>query len=262
MKKKILFKKIINKSKNLIKLNDTIFLHTDFLNFFLNKNYFYSETEAFHFFFNIFKRLVGKNGNIIIPAFSYSWKKKKKNFFDVNLSSSKIGFFSEYIRKNNLLTRSLDPIFSFYVYGPKKFFFLDINESSFGKNCIYEKITKLNGKIIMWGIKRFDPTYVHYIEQYYNDHIKRYPFRFKKKMEGDIIIKNKKVKKKLEFFLRPKNSKFIYDEKKIKKILIKKKCLKTIFIGNIPIQAINCQSFFRVGLDSLVKNNKLFVKNV
>jgi aminoglycoside 3-N-acetyltransferase len=258
MKKKI-FDNIFKKTRKYINDGDTIFVHIDLTSFLFLQDFLETEKKFFYFFFKFFKKIIGKKGNLIVPAFSYSWGYKKKNLFDTKNSKSKLGFFSEFIRKNNLLKRSKDPIFSYYVYGLNSKYLLKMdNKDSFGKNSIYYKLNILDGKIVMWGIKKFDPTYVHYIEQFYNDNINKYPFRFKKK----ILVKINKKNTDFNFFLRPLKSNMIYDEKKIIKILNDKKLLKKFTINNATIQIINSKILFTEGIRSLKKNIKTFVKHV
>jgi aminoglycoside N3'-acetyltransferase len=258
MEKKI-FNNFFKEISKYISNGDTVFIHIDLTGFLFLQNLLKTEKKFFYFFFKLFNKIVGKKGNLIIPAFSYSWGYKKNNLFDTKNSKSKLGFFPEFIRKNNLLKRSKDPIFSYYACGIKSKYLLKIhNKDSFGKNSIYDKLNILDGKIVMWGIKKFDPTYVHYIEQFYNDNINKYPFRFKKKILGKINKKNTHF----NFFLRPLKSNMIYDEKKIIKILNDKKLLKKFSINNATIQIINSKILFTEGIRSLKKNIKTFVKHV
>ena len=55
----------------------------------------------------LFDDLVGKNGTIIVPTYSYSWGKDSSNFiFDVVNTPSKLGIFSEfYARQTNAVKR-------------------------------------------------------------------------------------------------------------------------------------------------------------
>ena len=72
------------------------------------------------FYLNIFKKLIGKNGTIICPSFSYSWgQDKKKKIFDINNTQGKTGVFSEYLRQQRGSKRTLDPMFSFISIGKK-----------------------------------------------------------------------------------------------------------------------------------------------
>ena len=70
-----------NKIKSIIPKGSTIYLEIDLIrlkNFFYKKNY----KVVLEFLLTEFKKIIGKNGNLIVPAFTYSWGKDKnqKNF--------------------------------------------------------------------------------------------------------------------------------------------------------------------------------------
>ena len=67
--------------------------------------------------FNEIIKLIGVNGNILIPSFTYSACEKK--IFNVLNSKSVLGEFSESFRSNPQVKRTKHPIFSFLVYGKK-----------------------------------------------------------------------------------------------------------------------------------------------
>ena len=117
IKKKIYY----NKLRKIIKKGDTVFLHIDlskFIYIFKNSK---DNNTFFHFFHNLFSSLVGKNGTIITPSFSYSWKKKiNYNLFDLHNTKSKVGFYSNLAIHSKKYNRTLDPLFSVLISGKKK----------------------------------------------------------------------------------------------------------------------------------------------
>ena len=71
----------LKKLKKYINKGDSLYIETDLSKF----NNIFKDTinkkDFVEFYLNIFRKLVGKNGTIICPSFSYSWgKDKKKNF--------------------------------------------------------------------------------------------------------------------------------------------------------------------------------------
>jgi len=188
-----------NNLKKYIKKNDTIYIELDLSKFGKLYKQFKSREKFLNFFFKIFVKLIGKNGNIIVPSFSYSWGKDKqiKNF-DLFRSPCLTGAFPNYLLKYKNIERTIDPNFSCLVYGKDKKKFIDVSNNSFGKNSIFEKIHYKNAKLVSFATKTFDPTFVHYVEQFYNENIKKINYRYLKKIKGTITVN--KLKKKKYFF--------------------------------------------------------------
>ena len=61
---------------------------------------------------NIFK-IIGKNGNLIVPTFSYSFFKSEK--YINNITKSEMGIFSEWIRKQKIVNEVMIQIFQYLV---------------------------------------------------------------------------------------------------------------------------------------------------
>ena len=113
------FLKIKKNLKKYVKEGNIIYLESDVfellkyskikdikINIFLNQ------------FLRLLKELIGTNGVIICPSFSYSWAlKKKNNIYDVKKTKSKTGIFAEFLRRKKNSFRTKDPIFSFTIYG-------------------------------------------------------------------------------------------------------------------------------------------------
>ena len=264
----MIFKKgdkiFFNKLSKFIKKSDTIYLELDVMRFgkYLKKKI--SKENYLNFFFKLLTRLVGKKGNIIIPSFSYSWgSDKKSKIFNHKFTKSQTGIFPEYFRKQRGVERTDDPMFSCLVYGKNKNFFLNNYEkNSFGKNSIYAKIYEKNAKLISFGLNKFDPTFVHYVEQYFDENIRKISYRKLKKFNGFIVNSKGKKYKDYQFcFMKPMGSKISFNEKNIRYILQKKKMLKQIKILNTDIFICNSKDFFENGLIGLRSNQKFFTKN-
>ena len=52
-----------------------------------------------------------------------------------------------------------------------------------------------NTKLISFGLNKFDPTFVHYVEQFFDENIKKINYRKKFKFKG-IFLKKKEIKQK------------------------------------------------------------------
>ena len=176
--------KILKKLK--IKKGDFIMCHGDSIvaTIFKKKN----TNTSLKYFFNGLIRYIGKNGTLIVPAFSPSFTKTK--FFDKNKTKSEAGYFSEFFRKMKLSKRTLHPIFSFSVYGKlyKKMLKCKTTDC-FGKDTIFDFFYKKNGKILCCGNGFKQITFAIYVDQMIG-----VPYRFYKNFSGHIRGKKKKIK--------------------------------------------------------------------
>lgn len=252
-----LIKKELSKS---IKRNDVVYIESDLTSF--RQIFLLSKTrnKFLKFFFKIFSELVGKRGTIILPSFSYSWgDDDKKKIFDIKNSKSRTGILSEFLLKQKNVYRSLDPMFSCLVIGNKKKF-LEVKNNTFGPHSIFEKLLKNNAKLVSFGLKRFDPTFVHYVEQYFDTNIKKIDYRYLKKISGLIKKNNKKYRDTFFTFLKNRQINKSYNEKRIKKDLVKQKKLKILTICNSKIYIVDTKSFFKAGINGMKKNINYFAR--
>ncbi len=199
-KREIIKKKIIQKLSQYIKKGDVINCEFDLAKFKLVSTFSETKSHFIDFFIEIFLELIGPKGTLIVPTFSYSWGLDKKiKIFDINKTKPTVGILPGYLMSLPNTTRTIDPMFSFVVIGNKKKYFTKNSNNSFGKNSVFEKILKEKGKLISFGLNQFDPTFVHYVEQYFDENYKRLKYRYLKKFSG-IIINKKKNKKKSNIF--------------------------------------------------------------
>ena len=131
MVKKSEFYKIFKDLK--ILKNDTIMVHGDAG---VLAQYSYDKS-ILNFFFDSLIKYIGKNGNILIPAFTTSFCRKR--IFNIQSSKSEVGLFSEIFRKRKDTKRTSHPIFSFSIYGKKwKYFNSSETNTCFGENSLFD----------------------------------------------------------------------------------------------------------------------------
>lgn len=200
------------------------------------------------------KKLIGEKGNIFVPTYSYSFTKKKK-IFSVKNTKSTIGYFPNFFLKKKGIIRSKDPMVSIAGYGPQAKYVLEkISNTSFGKNCAFERLLKLKSlKCCHIGLGVNWMPFIHYLEWKNN-----VPFRFKKNLSGKIILKKmKKKQKKINWvyharYLRKETQ---ADGYKIGRLALKRKLYNYCKIANSAIYVIDYKKFF-VFAKKLTKKNK------
>jgi aminoglycoside N3'-acetyltransferase len=150
-------------------------------------------------------------------------------------------------------------MFSCLILGKKKNYYSNNSNNSFGPGSIFEKLLIQNAKLVSFGLNRFDPTFVHYVEQFFDTNFKKINYRYLKKISGIIIKDKKRYKDNYFTFLRKKNNKF-YNEKNIKKDLLKAKKLNWIKLLNTNIYIVKAKDFYNFGITGMKKNKNYFIK--
>lgn len=183
------------------------------------------------------KKSVGKDGTIIMPAFTYSFFKNKP--YDIKNSNSDVGILTEYFRNQPEVIRTVQPNHSVSIWGDHKKKFTQIGKDSFDKDSIFGKLHKMNGKIVFFGVPFHKScTFVHYIEQ-----IHGVPYRYMKKFKSRIILEDKEYED--EFTIYYRYSFFFNSMSELERHIAKKGLLKTAKVGNGKISMVECDTLFK-----------------
>ncbi|MCR6581829.1 AAC(3) family N-acetyltransferase [Campylobacter insulaenigrae] len=164
-----------------IKKGDIICVHTELFKFgfpLLPKN------EFLQTILESFFEAIGKEGTLIMPTFTYSFCKNQ--IYDKLNSKCEVGLLNEYFRKQKDVIRSNDPIFSFALWGAKKYNFIKKHDSCFGTNSIFDLLVKYNAKLILFGTRE-GHTITHYVEEKI-----QVPYRYFKTFSGKMIDETSK----------------------------------------------------------------------
>jgi aminoglycoside 3-N-acetyltransferase len=138
--------------------------------------------------FNVLFDLVGDDGGVIIPTFTYSYTKGE--IYDVNNTKSTVGDFTNYFLTLDGVYRNLEPNFSMAGMGKniQKVIFRD-KKLTFGKNSIYQKIEDKDILFLLIGIG-WDQglSYFMHLEASYG-----VKYRYNKVFKGETIGENGKL---------------------------------------------------------------------
>lgn len=130
-------------------------------------------------FFQALKEVVGLDGTIVVPTFSYSFCHSEE--YHVNTTPSGCGMFSEYVRKQEDVIRSMDANFSVAAWGKlKEYYTRDCAHESFGKGSFFERFHLQHGKILCMNMD-CGSTFVHYLEK-----LRDVPYRYNKAFNGEM----------------------------------------------------------------------------
>jgi aminoglycoside 3-N-acetyltransferase len=233
-----------------LKDGDLAFIHNSMFHLGRLENY-NSSKEVSRIVFDSFFEVLGPTGTLLVPTYTYSLCNGKS--FDVKNTPSSIGTFTEFFRNQKGAVRSADPIFSVSGIGPKsKTILSDLPKSCFGEDSVYDRITKLNGKLCVIGLGLSYATYRHYAEQKMN-----IPARFLKYFSGKILEDGNERTETWEYFVRHLSENCYPDveviEKNLKKANVSNVCKKAK-VGRGEILSINCTDYLELMKRELKKD--------
>ncbi|MCM1223612.1 MAG: AAC(3) family N-acetyltransferase [Lachnospiraceae bacterium] len=195
--------------------------------------------------------LIGENGSLLIPTFTYSFCKNE--VFDVLHTPSLVGMLGQSFLSMPNVRRTHCPIFSFAVKSNAEF--LQTSDEVLGKGCTFEKLLHHNGKIITFGNPYLGYTFVHYLET-----IANVSYRFDKTFSGILRDENGNESfKSVIYRVRYLNQKSELDYRKIAHFLIDLGVLKTAPFGGGALGVMECSKVTEVFLDLLAKGENIFL---
>ena len=238
-----------------IQKGDCVLVHSN-LGFFGKLESAKSSTEYCNAFFESIMEIIGANGTLIVPTFTYSlcWNQ----IFDVeNTKTSDCGMFAEFVRNIPETIRSKDGIHSVAAIGTDaKFLTEKAPEHSFGKNSFWERFLNKNGKICRFNLNADFNTFIHYVEKELD-----VSYRFDKKFTGTMIVNNKKIQKTNYHFVRDlDDANTIPDLSKLENTMEKMNMVKKINLGKGQIICMYAKDVFQTIKNEIQKEPNFLTK--
>ena len=144
---------------------DIVLVHSDISSFGTVENF--SKKEVLNIFYEAFMEVLGDEGTLCVPAFFYEYARKSIPF-DTELSpvSKEIGVFSSFLNKIKGRKRSPNPLTSIVAIGKNADYICEhVNRHSYGEDSAFDRLYKLNAKIIVMGVPyQTSLTFGHYVE--------------------------------------------------------------------------------------------------
>jgi len=178
--------------------NDNVFIHSN-LGFFGKLENANKSAEYCAIFKESIFEIIGDEGTLVVPTFSYSYCNNQ--VFDPKKNSSVCGIFPEFIRNDTSSKRSLDANFSIAAIGKNiNYFTENCTTHSFDKNSFWERFLSKNGKFCNFN---FDSgsTFLHYVEK-----LLKVPYRYDKKFSGKSIVNNTVIENSFIHFVYDKSN--------------------------------------------------------
>lgn len=126
-----------------------------------------SADELFSFWMKVIRTVVGRNGTIVFPSFTYSFNSSvNTGVFDVSKSMSNVSGMSNYIMLSERRHfRSLDPMLSVVAVGEHAHFITqNVGNETFGEQSVWQRLHELNAKIVNFNIDGAS-TFLHWVER-------------------------------------------------------------------------------------------------
>jgi aminoglycoside 3-N-acetyltransferase len=238
-----------------IKKGDIIFSHMN-LGFFGIPDGGLTEERLFKFFYEAIFEVLGDEGLLIVPTFTYSFTKGE--IFDPDGTPSKMGLFPEMLRKLKGSVRTLDPIFSVCLHGNIKKLFKNgnviISTECFGKGSIWDFMLQKKAKICNFNLDA-GSTFIHYVEKLFN-----VPYRYDKDFEGITILQGKEIPHRVTYFVRDLN--YFPNFPKFDRFVREKGYAKMARVGRGSIVSISCQDVYKAFKEMYEKDRYALAKPV
>ena len=147
-----------------IEKNDTILVHSDIASFGTTENF--SRKDALNIFYESFMEVLGNEGTLCVPAYFYEYARFGIPY-DISLSpvSKELGVFSRFINSLPESKRSCNPLAAVAAVGKNADYICEIkNRHNYGEDSAFNRLHKLNAKIVMLGTSLNSVTFGHYVE--------------------------------------------------------------------------------------------------
>lgn len=237
-----------------IEQGDSIFIHSN-LGFLGMMKDCGTKEKLCESFIDALSAVIGDEGAIITPAFSYSFCHGE--IFDPSKTGTTCGMLSEYMIQKYAYNRSLDPNFSICGVGRDIVYYRDCNvHESFGRDSFWERLLKRGGKVLCIN---FDAgsTMIHYIEN-----VNRVAYRYNKAFNGIKIVDGEQVRDYAVHFVydydKPGDA---YEPMRIDALCREKGIVKTACLGKGSILAFPVREYAGYISELLKKRPRILVKD-
>ena len=143
--------------------------------------------SVFKTIYGAFRQVIGEEGTLVVPAYTYSFCVMKP--FDPDNTPSTCGLFTELVRLQPDARRSLDPIFSVAAIGRlSDELTRDAPAECFGPDSFWARFLEKDGIICNLNFDA-SSTFIHFVEKSLG-----VPYRYDKLFTGDLIVRGHRWK--------------------------------------------------------------------
>ncbi|MFL2661212.1 MAG: AAC(3) family N-acetyltransferase [Alphaproteobacteria bacterium] len=235
--------------------NDIVIVHCSIIGLGLIKNKEINEIPKI--IVDCILNLLGKNGTLSVPTFNYSYINRKEKFDTFKNDYTKLlGALPGEVLSRKKRVRSFNPGYNISTIGAKsKYISSSKSISSFGSDSSWDRLFKLNSKIVLINCDLDSMTFIRYIESKCD-----VPYLYSKLCKTPIYSGGKKILNQSTCYLRYKYLNFKYNLENFEKILKKRNVLKEIKINDIHIRTLSMRPTFEIGVELLNDNIYYFLE--
>ena len=195
------------------------------------------------------RRVLGPTGTFVVPTYTYSFTDGED--YDSVTSPSKTGPFPEYFRNASGVIRSNDPIFSVAAEGPEaNELIYNLPPSSFGPDCIYERMMKLGGINANFGLDIEFNTFVHFVEE-----MEQVSYRYNKSFTSQYIndkgIENTKT---YDMYVRDIENNVLAYFEPLENLFTKNDAMKKYMMDELVIREVDLYKAYNI-IENDIRNN-------
>ncbi len=202
-----------------------------------------SGEDAWGILLSAITEVVGVRGTIIVPCFSHSFERNEA--FDRDNSPSVAGpcdssvGFAEFFRKQPNVVRTADPNYSVAAAGPKaEALIRDLPNTSFGKDCVYERMLAMSGKICCIEARLAYTPFIHYVEE-----MLEVPYRYRKLFTGKIVESGRTRKQGWITSVPIQSPNCSSDGSKVERVARSKGITSMASVGSVEVTSVDCAAF-------------------
>ena len=199
-----------------------------------------SKEERIDLLIEAIEHAIGRDGTLVVPAFSYSFTKGEA--FDLASTASAVGMVSERFRTRPGVVRTSDPIFSFACRGPRaqELCGLPVGEC-FGAESVFAALHRMNAHIVELGCSLTrGGTFVHYVETSHG-----VDYRYPKVFSGVAISpRDERNECSVVYNVRDLTRRSDADLRRLQKRLADQGKLRTALVGRSRILAVTAKDLF------------------
>ena len=193
----------------------------------------------------LFRETLTAPQSIIMPSFTFSWGAGGSGLFS-RKDRTHLGMLPNYLIAQPENYRSRDPMFSCVVLGENQSEYISSYEDSFGTNSLFQIMHRKQNSLIMnFGTRLFNPSFIHYVEQYVDEHHTKLGYRARVRFDG--LFEDEAGKREsghFYSFMRTAEQIYGYNYEALEQEMSDEGLLEVVQIGGATVQLTDAESLF------------------
>jgi aminoglycoside 3-N-acetyltransferase len=201
----------------------------------------------FDMLFDAIQELLGPEGTLVIPTFTYSATKGES--FDPSATPSTVGLMTEHFRHRAGVVRTPHPIFSLAVAGRLAGEFATACiDDCFGPDTAFDLLDQHDAWLACLGCSLDRITFTHYVEQK-----AQVDYRFPKTFVATLMENGQQRTLEVGYYARDLERRTSIDLSRLRARLVERGLLATAPVGRVALAAVRARIFLDMALDLLVE---------